>query len=53
MPENSNYKSPTNQEEALKMIAPLNPRPSNTATLIERYLAYERLEEFIKVLLPD
>jgi len=42
---------PTTQEEALKMIAPLNPRPS-TVLLIDKYIAYERLEEFIKLLLP-
>ena len=50
MPE---YTAPTNQEEALKMIVPLDPRPGNRTTLIERYLAYERLEEFIKALMPE
>ena len=44
--------APTNQGEALKMIAPLNPRPDNTTTLIEKYLAFEKLEAFIKLLLP-
>ena len=44
---------PTTQAEALKMIAPLNPRPDNSTTLIEKYLAFEKLEDFIKALLPS
>jgi hypothetical protein len=49
----SEMKPPTTQAEATEMIAPLDPRPTNQFTLLEKYLAYERLQEFIKLLLPE
>lgn len=48
------YKAPTTQAEALKMITPLDPAmPKGAFTMNETEIAFARLVNFITALLPE
>lgn len=47
------HKPPTTQAEAVQMILPLNPEAWDIYTEQEKKLAYDRLMEFIRLLLPE
>lgn len=44
---------PVSQDAALVMIDPLDPRAGNNSTEKEKEIAFQRLTEFIKALLPE
>ena len=46
------YTPPTTRKEAFRMIRPLRPI-ANDATLEEKVIAFNRLYEFIELLLPE
>lgn len=47
------HKPPTTMDEAYRMVAPLEPNRTNLYTEVEKQLAFDRLMEFFKLLLPD
>lgn len=51
---NNEHKPPTTQDEALRMIAPLDPAmPKNAYSPEETEVAFQRLMNFITSLLPE
>lgn len=47
----SDYTPPTTYEGAMEMVSALD--PDRDSTLYERYVAYARLKQFFRVILPD
>jgi len=50
---NDEIKPPTDQDEAYRMVAPLEPNRTNLYTEEEKQQAFDRLMEFFKMLLPE
>jgi len=47
------FKSPVTFDEAFLMVAPLDPHPANLYSEEEKRIAFDRLIEFLRVLLPE
>jgi len=47
------FKPPVTVNEAICMVRPLDPHPANLYTEAEKQIAYDRLLEFFRVLLPQ